>query len=291
VNTIHLHDLSADDGFLDTIVMILHEETGQHVNIMGPGGVILSTTRPERKGTVHEGAKKIMDGILQEALITEEDAMKMEGVRPGCNLPIDYNGKRIGVIGMTGKPDEMRPIVRVAVRTVVLWLHNYQQALARKTASSNVFAMLQNMAASIEQIAARSEDFVSASAAASKEVLAGGRHIGHISQALKIIHDIAEQTNLIGLNAAIEAARAKETGRGFEVVAAEIRKLAAKSRESLKEIQGILSQVHLAFENIEKQVKANETASYEHAAALQDIANTVMHIEQLVEELGQGETI
>ncbi|WP_437349649.1 methyl-accepting chemotaxis protein [Paenibacillus humicus] len=285
----NLYDLSRQEGFLDEIVMILHEETGQNVNLMGAGGVILSTTRPERKGTVHEGAKKIMEGLLNEAMITEEDALRMEGVRPGCNLPIEFDGNRVGVIGMTGNPQEMRPVVRVAVRTVILWLRNYQQAVTRNRTSSNAFSLLQNMAASIEEITASSEDFVSASAAASEEVRTGSEHVNNVGEVLTIINEIADQTNLIGLNAAIEAARAGEAGRGFEVVASEIRKLAQKSQKSVKEIQHALTQVQNRFRNIEKQVKANEITANDQAAALQDVAKHVVHIEQLMEELDQGD--
>jgi len=107
-----------------------------------------------------------------------------------------------------------------------------------------------------------------------------------------VINDITEQTNLLALNAAIEAARAGEAGRGFAVVADEVRKLAEHSRTATKDIAALIKAIQaetneavVVMEEGTKEVEVGARLADQAGKALEAISSVVRQSAELVQEI------
>lgn len=99
-----------------------------------------------------------------------------------------------------------------------------------------------------------------------------------IGSVLEVIRSIAEQTNLLALNAAIEAARAGEAGRGFAVVADEVRALASRTQQSTQEIQGMIDRLQGNSEAAVKVIDSSSQATRQTVETARQAGESLAHI-------------
>ncbi len=180
-----------------------------------------------------------------------------------------------------------------------------QGATEQASSVEETSASIEEMASSVQQNAENATITEGMSGKAAKEAVEGGQAVKETVQAMKVIadkigivDDIAYQTNLLALNAAIEAARAGEHGKGFAVVADEVRKLAERSQEAAKEIGevaktsvslaeragALLDAIVPSIAKTSDLVQEIASASSEQSSGIGQINSAVTQLSQLTQE-------
>lgn len=143
------------------------------------------------------------------------------------------------------------------------------------------------VASTMEEIAAQIQEIAATAKISAKLAQDSNAQISETDQVIQLIKSITGQINLLGLNAAIESARVGEYGRGFGVVAQEIRKLAANSADSIKKIESVIRAVQGGSAHTTKQMQQVESIISQITEAVAHAAEAAQQNSVLAQKLNR----
>lgn len=158
------------------------------------------------------------------------------------------------------------------------------------TLSENLNSSLEKISSSIKGVSAGMQNIINLNNDISTEVEEASENTKGTDDILRFVQNVSKQTNLLGLNAAIQAARAGEDGKGFSVVAQEIRKLSNTSAESIREIDLVLKKIESSVTNISNKINESNSFFTTQAAEFNDIISALEKLNsssKLLEELSK----
>jgi len=226
---------------------------------------LVAAERSKREGVLQAAEK--LEGIVH-VLTSASD--ELNGQIQGANAGSDHQAQRIGETATA--MEEMNSTV---LEVASLSSHAAETADNAKQKAQNGASVVSKVIDGIVEVQTKALSL-------KEDMTSLGTQADNIGQILNVISDIADQTNLLALNAAIEAARAGEAGRGFAVVADEVRKLAEKTMTATKEvgeaINGIQQGTRKNIDNVDQSVVRIDEATAlarDSGATLRDIVEYV----------------
>ena len=262
-------------------------ETTDRIRDLAAGGGDLTLRLPVKQNDEIGELRQAVNEFIQQlqnmitAIVTDVEQLATESTQlrtSGNDLSLTADSQREESGQVATSVTEMSASVHEVARNSNAAADATKEATEQASHGRNIVS---ETMATIRELANEVED-----ASVVIQQLAKDSH--DIGSVLDVIRGIAEQTNLLALNAAIEAARAGEQGRGFAVVADEVRTLASRTQQSTQEIQGMIERVQNGANNAVnamdtgcQQAQLTVEKASEADNALQEIGRTIESINNM----------
>ncbi|MED4910634.1 methyl-accepting chemotaxis protein [Brevibacillus centrosporus] len=151
--------------------------------------------------------------------------------------------------------------------------------------AENLTGALENIAVHTESLAKEANDLAQASHILSDTAVTMEKKIAETSQINQLIRDISTRSNVLGLNAVLEAARAGAAGRGFSVVAEEIRRLSQTTSTSAKSIFRILDEMNELVGTVTSEMEKTMNHSLQQSTRIQELDAVMQQLRKMAEQL------
>ncbi|EPU0240493.1 DUF1631 family protein [Pseudomonas aeruginosa] len=220
---------------------------------------------------VRDGVDQLLQRVSQTVGEVERQTLRVESVSAESNQAVA--GQRSQIEQVATAMNQMAATAQEVARSAAMAVSSAnsvnQETLSGRSLVESQVGSIQRLAGEIDQSVAAINRLASDSAS--------------ISQVLDVIKGIAEQTNLLALNAAIEAARAGEQGRGFAVVADEVRTLAKRTQQSTAEIEQMILRLQ---GGVDAAVKAMGSSHHTADGTVNESAQVQQALENILGAVG-----
>lgn len=169
-------------------------------------------------------------------------------------IPIKEDGKVIGAISMAKSLKKQTTVSNL---------------------SNNLFNSLTQISSAINEFSTSVQNMAQFNSEIQENVEKTKKEAENTDDILQFVSNIARQTNLLGLNAAIESSRAGEYGKGFSVVAQEIRKLSNSSNESINQINNILKNIQTSVIEISNKINQSNEVFEQQTGTIEEITSAI----------------